>query len=54
MALLFFASYWGKFKTAFQMITIIVLVLNLNVPFMNIINTVLIYISIRIDSDFSY
>ena len=37
------ASYWGKFKTAFQMITI---VLNLNVPFMNIINTVLIYISL--------
>ena len=35
------ASYWGKFKTAFQM-----LVLNLNVPFMNIINTVLIYISL--------
>ena len=30
------ASYWGKFKTAFQMITII----------MNIINTVLIYISL--------
>ena len=40
------ASYWGKFKTAFQMITIIMLVLNLNVPFMNIINTVLIYISL--------
>ena len=37
------ASYWGKFKTAFQMITIIMLVLNLNVPFMN---TVLIYISL--------
>ena len=37
---------WGKFKTAFQMITIIMLVLNLNVPFMNIINTVLIYISL--------
>ena len=37
------ASYWGKFKTAFQMITIIMLVLNLNVPFMNII---LIYISL--------
>ena len=40
------ASYWGKFKTAFQMITIIMLVLNLNVPYMNIINTVLIYISL--------
>ena len=37
------ASYWGKFKTAFQ---IIMLVLNLNVPFMNIINTILIYISL--------
>ena len=39
------ASYWGKFKTAFQMITIIMLVLNLNVPFMNIINTILIICS---------
>ena len=38
------ASYWGKFKTTFQMIMIILLILN--VPFMNIINTVLIYISL--------
>ena len=40
------ASYWGKFKTNFQMFMIIMLILNLNVPFMNIINTVLIYISL--------
>ena len=46
MALLLLQATGAKFKTAFQMITIIMLVLNLNVPFMNIINTVLIYISL--------
>ena len=44
------ASYWGKFKTAFQMITIIMLVLNLNVPFkyMNIINMAVVYIALAL------
>jgi len=37
------ASYWGKFKTTFQMIMIISLILDLQFPYMDIINTVLIY-----------
>ena len=37
------ASYWGKFKTAFQMVMIISLILELPIPYMDIINTVLIY-----------
>lgn len=37
------ASYWGKFKTTFQMIMIVSLILNLPIPYMDIINTVLIY-----------
>lgn len=37
------ASYWGKFKTTFQMIMIISLILDLSVPYMEMINTVLIY-----------
>ena len=42
------ASYWGKFKTTFQMIMIIVLTLNLNVYYIEIISTVLIYISLAL------
>ena len=37
------ASYWGKYKTTFQMIMIISLILDLPLPYMGIINTVLIY-----------
>lgn len=37
------ASYWGKYKTAFQMIMIISLILDLPLPYMDIINTMLIY-----------
>ncbi len=37
------ASYWGKYKTTFQMIMIISLILNLQLPYMDIINTILIY-----------
>lgn len=37
------ASYWGKYKTAFQMIMIISLILDLQLPYMDIINTILIY-----------
>lgn len=40
------ASYWGKFKTTFQMIMIILLVLDLPLPYMNIVNTLLIYIAL--------
>lgn len=39
------ASYWGKFKTASQMIMIILLILNLG-GFMQIVNTVFIYLAL--------
>lgn len=40
------ASYWGKFKTAFQMVTVIVLILNIPGEVFAVIGTVLIYISL--------
>ena len=36
------ASYWGKFKTAFQMVTVIVLILNIPGKVFDVIGTVLI------------
>ena len=42
------ASYWGKFKTAFQMVTVIVLILNIPVKVFDVIGTVLIYISLAL------
>lgn len=42
------ASYWGKFKTTFQMIMIGFLIVNLDVPYMNIINLVLIYVALAL------
>ena len=40
------ASYWGKFKTTFQMAMIIGLILNPPIPYMDVINQVLIYIAL--------
>lgn len=40
------ASYWGKFKTAFQMLTVIVLLLDFSGIVFDVIETVLIYISL--------
>ena len=42
------ASYWGKFKTIFQMIMIISLIMDLPILFMDIINMVLIYASLAL------
>lgn len=42
------ASYWGKFKTVFQMIMIIVLSLDIQWQYMSIVNNVLIYISLAL------
>ena len=42
------ASYWGKFKTAFQMVTVIVLILNIQGKVFAVIGTVLIYISLAL------
>ena len=42
------ASYWGKFKTTFQMIIIILLILNLDYPYSNVVNLVFIYIALAL------
>lgn len=40
------ASYWGKFKTTFQMIMIILLILNFGGSVMPIVTTVIVYIAL--------
>lgn len=40
------ASYWGKFKTTAQMIMSILLILNFNSTFFNVLETVFVYISL--------
>ena len=42
------ASYWGKFKTTFQMIMIILLILNIDYPYSNIDNMVIMYIALAL------
>ena len=42
------ASYWGKFKTTFQMIMVIVLMLNFQNSIMIILGEVLIWISLAL------
>lgn len=40
------ASYWGKFKTVFQMLMIIVLVANIDLPIMVLLGTILTYVAL--------
>ena len=40
------ASYWGKFKTTFQMVMVIVLILDIQMPFFQILGTVLTYVAL--------
>lgn len=42
------ASYWGKFKTVFQMLMIIVLIANINHPVFAVLGTVLTYIALAL------
>ncbi len=42
------ASYWGKFKTTFQMLMIIVLILDFEQPAFAVIGTVLTYIALAL------
>ena len=42
----FAASYWGKFKTTFQMLMVIVLILDIQMPFFQILGTVLTYVAL--------
>lgn len=37
------ASYWGKYKTTFQMLMVIVLILQLDFPYVDIVENILIY-----------
>ena len=40
------ASYWGKFKTVSQMIMVILLILNIQLPIFQILGTILIWVSV--------
>ena len=40
------ASYWGKFKPTFQMLMVIVLILDIQMPFFQILGTVLTYVAL--------
>ena len=40
------ASYWGKFKTTFQMLMVIVLILDIQMPFFQVLGTVLTYVAL--------
>ncbi len=40
------ASYWGKFKTTFQMLMVIVLILNIDHPAFRVLGTVLTYVAL--------
>ncbi len=40
------ASYWGKFKTVSQMIMVILLILNIQLPIFQMLGTILIWVSV--------
>ena len=40
------ANYWGKFKTTFQMLMVIVLILNIQMPFFQILGVILTYVAL--------
>ncbi len=40
------ASYWGKFKTTFQMLMIILLILNFDIGIMPVITNIIVYIAL--------
>ena len=40
------ASYWVKFKTTFQMLMVIVLILNIQMPFFQILGMILTYVAL--------
>lgn len=42
------ASYWGKFKTTFQMVMIILLIVDLKFKYMNIINMIFVYAALAL------
>ena len=40
------ASYWGKFKTTFQMLMVIVFILDIQMPFFQILGVILTYVAL--------
>ena len=42
------ASYWGKFKTTFQMLMIIYLVVDLQFAYANVVGMVLVYVALAL------
>ncbi len=42
------ASYWGKFKTTFQMLMIIVLILDVNQQAFQVLGVILTYLSLAL------
>ena len=40
------ASYWGKFKTTFQMLMVIVLILHIDHPFFRVLGVILTYVAL--------
>lgn len=42
------ASYWGKFKTTFQMIMVILMIANINVPAMQILTQIVMWIALAL------
>lgn len=42
------ASYWGKFKTTFQMLMVIVLILNIPNQFFTVLGTILTYVALAL------
>lgn len=42
------ASYWGKFKTTFQMLMIIVLTMDIDHPAFEILGTILVYVALAL------
>jgi CDP-diacylglycerol--glycerol-3-phosphate 3-phosphatidyltransferase len=42
------ASWWGKLKTNVQMIMSVMLIINLNVPFINVLEQIMIYLAVAL------
>lgn len=42
------ASWWGKYKTVFQMIMVVLLIADINLPFMPVVETVVIYVALAL------
>ncbi|MBO6239453.1 MAG: CDP-diacylglycerol--glycerol-3-phosphate 3-phosphatidyltransferase [Butyrivibrio sp.] len=42
------ASYWGKFKTTFQMIMVILMIANINHPVISILTTVIMWVALAL------